>query len=142
MGEYLAWTELVRYAVHWATGNDPCATKAVARSKDRWATQLPAIIAGWVELCKAAYAAGWTKTPTDGITASRALEIIEADPGTHAQFKTLLVESSRDGKLPTPQRLGNDLGKVRGKVHQGQLLDALQHAGVNLWIVLPARPRS
>ena len=138
MGEYLAWTGLVRNAVFWATGADPCATKEVARTKDKWATQLEAILAGWVELCKAAHEAGGTKAPTDGITASRALEIIEVDPGRHAQFRTLLVESSRDGKLPSPQRLGNDLGKIRGKVHRGHLLDAVVCGGVNLWTVTPA----
>ena len=50
LGEYAAWSALVRHAVHWATGLEPCATRELARSCDRLAQSLPALLVGWHRL--------------------------------------------------------------------------------------------
>jgi hypothetical protein len=125
------WANLVRRAVHWATGHDPLATKSEAKSADKAAIQLPALIEGWGQLCASA--------STEGLTSSQAIKILEDNPHDHTALRTILVELTRDGKLPSPQKLGNYLGGVRGRPHAGRAIGTILIHGINHWTVLQVR---
>ena len=133
MGGFEGWTNLVRRAVHWATGHDPLATKSEAKSADRTAVTLPALIEGWDRLCREAQA--------NSLSTTEALKALESNPGAHETLRTVLTESTKDGKLPSPQALGNTLGKVRGRPVAGRSLERTEAYGVNRWFVKgPASP--
>ena len=127
MGGFEAWGGLVRRAVHWATGFDPCATKSEAKAVDKTATSLPALIEGWAQLCRSAGA--------DGLSTAQAIQVLEDHPGDHELLRAVLTESTRDGKLPSPQGLGNSLGKVRGRPVAGRSLDRVEVHGIYRWFV-------
>ena len=112
MGGFEAWANLVRRAVHWVSDHDPCATKSEAKAADRTATQLPALIEGWAALCRSVGA--------EALSTAQALQALEESPGVHADLRTLLAESTKDGRLPSPQGLGNMLGRVRGRPVAGR----------------------
>jgi hypothetical protein len=127
MGGFEGWSDLVRRAVHWASGCDPCATKAEAKSTDKTASQLPGLIEGWARLCRSAGA--------DSLSVAQALKLLENHPSEHELLYALLTESTRDGRLPTPNSLGNLLGKIRGRTHSGRSLERTESYGVNQWFV-------
>jgi putative DNA primase/helicase len=132
LGEYAAWSALVRHAVHWATGLDPCATRELARSCDRLAQSLPALLVGWHRLCAA--------EGKSGLTTSEAIDALTANPQGHAALHAILAEQSRDGKLPPPQKLGNYLGRIRGRVCKGWAIKAKTVHGANSWTVTKIDP--
>jgi hypothetical protein len=76
----------VRRAVHWVMGHDPLATKGEAKSADKTATQLPALIEGWARLCQASGA--------DGLSTAQAIKVLENHPGDHELVRALLTEST------------------------------------------------
>ena len=121
------WDALVRHATYWATGYDPHATKGSAKTTDKTTLQLPDLIEGWAVLCRAA--------GKEGLTSGQAIRELEKDPADHESLRALLTESTRDGKLPSPQQLGNLLGKVRGRVVKGRSLNTSVYEGTNLWFV-------
>jgi hypothetical protein len=127
MGGFEAWANLVRRAVHWVMGHDPLATKGEAKSADKTATQLPALIEGWAQLCQACGAGG--------LSTAQAIKVLENHPGDHELLRALLTESTRDGRLPSPQGLGNLLGKVRGRPVAGRSLDRVEVHGISHWFV-------
>jgi hypothetical protein len=121
------WDALVRHATYWATGYDPQATKGSAKTTDKTTLQLPDLIEGWAVLCRAA--------GKEGLTSGQAVRELEKDAAAHESLRALLTESTRDGKLPSPQQLGNLLGKVRGRVVKGRSLNTSVYEGTNLWFV-------
>ena len=127
MGGFEAWVNLVRRAVHWVSDHDPCATKSEAKAADRTATQLPALIEGWAALCRSVGA--------EALSTAQALKALEESPGVHADLRTLLAESTKDGRLPSPQGLGNMLGRVRGRPVAGRALDRTEIHGLYHWFV-------
>ena len=127
MGGFEAWVNLVRRAVHWVSDHDPCATKSEAKAADRTATQLPALIEGWAALCRSVGA--------EALSTAQALKALEESPGVHADLRTLLAESTKDGRQPSPQGLGNMLGRVRGRPVAGRALDRTEIHGLYHWFV-------
>ena len=121
------WANLVRRAIHWTTDHDPLATKAEAKSADKTATTLPALIEGWDRLCREAQA--------NSLSTTEALKALEGNPGTHEALRAVLTEATKDGKLPSPQALGNTLGRVRGRPVAGRSLERTEAYGVNRWFV-------
>ncbi|HMB05844.1 MAG TPA: hypothetical protein VKP69_19170, partial [Isosphaeraceae bacterium] len=99
-----AWERVVRRAVHWAIGVDPCQTREEIRAADDIASQLPALIEGWAQLCESEGEAG--------LTCATALRVLDAEFCPHTSLRGLLVEWSKDGKLPSPRTLGNHLNKI------------------------------
>jgi hypothetical protein len=127
MGGFEAWTATVRRAVHWATGYDPCTTRTEARTVDKLATILPALIDGWAALCAA--------EGKSGLTATQALRALESKPAGTDTLHAILVESTKDGHLPSPQALGILFGLVRGRPVAGRALDTSTVRGVTRWKV-------
>jgi hypothetical protein len=126
MGGFEAWANLVRRAVHWVTGHDPLATKAEAKSADKMAVLKPVLIAGWAALCQS--------EGKDSLSTAQAIKVLENHPGDHELLRTTLTETTKDGKLPSPNSLGNLLGKVRGQPVEGRYLERVK-SGVGQWFV-------
>jgi hypothetical protein len=61
-------------------------------------------------------------------------KILGDRPEEHAALHTILTESTKDGKLPSPNVLGNLLGKVRGQPVEGRYLER-DKSGINHWFV-------
>ena len=49
--DFPAWARLIRNAIHWATGFDPCATRAEARADDDSAHELAHLMTQWQVVC-------------------------------------------------------------------------------------------
>jgi hypothetical protein len=108
-GSYDAWSAVVRQAVHWATGEDPCATRAAITPESRGdLATLAAVLEGWAEL---------PGGRQGGLTARKALELVGQAPALHAPLREALAEWARDGAdLPDARTLGNRLRAARGRV--------------------------
>ena len=128
--DYPAWCGLIRNAVEWATGVDPCESRKELIASDEETNTSRALIAGWKALCEAE---GKTS-----LSSAAAVEIIDADKGRHAALKAILASWSKDGKLPSPQSIGNRLNKIRGRNIDGQMLDHSYSSGIREWFVRPA----
>jgi hypothetical protein len=67
LGNFEAWSAVVRQAVHWITGHDPCAARATILPESRGdVAALAAVLDGWSRLPGA---------QGDGMTAKRALAL-------------------------------------------------------------------
>jgi hypothetical protein len=110
--DFPAWCGLIRNAIHWATGCDPCATRAEARADDDSAHELAQLMTQWRVVC-----AGEGK---DAMTTGEMLKAVKPDPATktsrYEAMHEVLVGMSRNEDLPSGERLGLRLKKYRGKV--------------------------
>jgi hypothetical protein len=127
------WANLVRHAVHWATGHDPLATKGEAKTTDKMEQIIPILIDGVATLCSVA--------KNEELTSGGILAALEADPAQLGTLRGILTEMTKDGRLPSPQQLGNLLGKARGRVRNGRTID-LKPWGYGLWFVREIKPTS
>ena len=132
--DYVAWSDLVRQAVRWSSGLDPCVGQAELRTLDPERNAQAAIIAGWAELpgCLANEGAA-----PDGMSVSQALEALKgADGSRYGALRDAL--DAEFGGLPSPKRLGKKLAEMRGRNHGGQAMTARSHKSGNLWYVTPS----
>src|SRR5262249_31348936 len=99
--DYPAWSKLIRGAVHWVSGVDPCETKQERISEDAASQQLAGLLTGWESLCESANKTG------SGMTAAEAIRWLSENPTLHEELRSILMEWSRDGQLPGPRIVGN-----------------------------------
>ncbi len=126
--DYPAWCGVVRQAVVWAIGIDPCCTRREAIADDPEANQLRAVIAGWAELPRGHL----------GLTAAEAVKILK-NPDNQNLFTMLrdaLQEWSREGDLPSPRSIGKRLKELKGRVVDGKVLRSKQYQGTQSWSVV------
>src|SRR5262249_39567252 len=88
LGSYESWSDVVRSAVFWATGVDPCGAREDLRATDDGAGNGAAAVAGWAELPGG-------KGP--GLTAAQALKELAAAPKSYEQLREALMAWSRNG---------------------------------------------
>jgi hypothetical protein len=129
-GSYEAWSDLIRQAVYWITGTDPCSTRRRLREADPALVALGGILRGWTEL---------PQGQLSGVTVAEALRCLK-NPRCQKQFQTLrdaLLAWSKDDELPGPRVIGNSLSAHRGQVVDGYRLEAcgLEHS-VQRWRVI------
>jgi putative DNA primase/helicase len=143
--DFTAWCRVVRHAVHWATGFDPAATREEARENDQDSLELAILIGGIEVLCRAVGRNRLTaneivkevKRLADRFGDSSAYSHVSVeDVHSIERFRDAIVEWSPKGEVPTPQRLGIRLNKLKGRVCGGRLLvsvpdrDHIAHWGV------------
>ena len=51
--DYPAWCGLIRGAVFWATGQDPCESRKLLVANDEESNLARGVVAGWKSLCEA-----------------------------------------------------------------------------------------
>ncbi|MBV8381140.1 MAG: hypothetical protein JOZ63_00955, partial [Planctomycetaceae bacterium] len=136
--DYPAWSGLIRNAVSWATGIDPCATREAIDDSDGDANELKRLVVAWEDLCD--------REKKDAISAADALKAIRPDPATkcsrYDELFDLFTGMSKSGALPTSKVLGKILGKYRGRVVGTEtgpksLREITLHGNVS-WFVRPA----
>jgi hypothetical protein len=127
--DYPAWCGLIRNAVHWATGVDPCAARATIVQNDEDSTQLRGLLDGWEALCR--------ECVETALTCAEALEVLESDPNCHLELRWILLNWSKDGRLPSPRVVGNHMNKFRGRVVAGKMLQFSEQKGSRAWFVKP-----
>jgi hypothetical protein len=129
--DYPAWCGLVRNAVKWTTGVDPCEGRTELVANDEETNTAKGLITGWKALCQAQNKAA--------LTVAAALDALESDKiGVHADLRAIFCAWSKDGKLPSSQSIGNRLNKIRGRNIDGNCLDCGFSAGIREWFVRPA----
>jgi hypothetical protein len=102
---YGAWSSLVRNAVNWVKGSDPCANRDELRAADAKIDEAHAVITGWAELPGSDH----------GLTAAEALDIVAGNPAGFRILHEVFSGWSRSG-LPGSRAIGNRVKKYRGRV--------------------------
>jgi hypothetical protein len=125
-GSFEAWSDVVRSAVAWATGIDPCETRKGLRDSDPEVAARTALIRGWSEL-----PGGF-----DGLTAAQAIALIQEAKG-EALRDVLLVDG---GNRNSPIALGKRLKAIKDRVVDGMALRAnTNRSGCQVWRVEKVR---
>jgi len=127
MGSYEAWSRVVRDAVYWAIGCDPCSTRKRLESSDPEAMARAAVIDGWLELPH-----GRT-----GTTAASALKLVRDQPDRYEKLHDAFMEWSRNDVLPSARSLGMRLKALKGRVIDGKFFVSTEDRGTQLWRVIP-----
>ena len=127
-GSFEEWSDLVRQAIVWVGLPDPGETREeLARSADREATALRAVIAGWPEIDPEGM----------GLTAAKLIERLDKSPENYDILRSAVLELCPvpAGKLPSPRSLGNKLRHLRGRVVGGKSIDNRDQHGTAVWFV-------
>ncbi len=127
-GSFEEWSELVRQALVWAGMADPGESREeLARSSDREAAALRALIQGWAEF----------DTEGTGYTAAKLLERLEKAPDDYDLLRNAILDlcPAPTGKLPSSRSLGNKLRHARGRVVGGKAIDSRDQHGTQVWFV-------
>jgi hypothetical protein len=127
--DYPAWCGLIRNAVHWATGIDPCEPRHTLIANDEEATVFRALVAGWEKLCE---------LHNGPMTAAAALKAIEQAPAGIVELEALrdvLLSWSKDGGLPSARTVGNRLKAIKGRIAGGKALRSEIYNGNTRWLV-------
>jgi hypothetical protein len=135
--DYPAWCRVVRGAVHWATGYDPCQPRAGLRETDPEAAARAALVNGWAEIT-AILGPLTTATAIDTLANTAAGE--HRPPEQFGTLRRALMEISRDGSLPSPKALSRALSAIRGRVIAGKIVEAKPYKGTMEWSVRDAKP--
>jgi hypothetical protein len=117
-GSYDRWSGLIRAAIVWAIGVDPCETREAVRQRDTERAVLEALVEGWAEL------PGGTTT---GLTVAEVLRFLD-DPMHKHEWTTLrsaLLEWSGTDKLPGAGKIGRKLRSFREQIANGKTLQQL-----------------
>jgi hypothetical protein len=131
-GSYEAWSDLIRSAIVWATGIDPCASRDDLRAADDAAESGAAVVLGWTELPY-----GTSK----GHTASEALKLLREHPEKLDTLRQAVMSWSKNDELPSQKSVGNRLKALRGRVFGGNHLVSTPYQGTQVWVVRPTDPR-
>lgn len=126
IGSFESWCEVVRSAVVWATGVDPCKTRDELRAHD------PETIA------RAALVEAWSELPGNqhGLAIADVLRLIKADRDRYLKLVDVLMEWSRNDDLPSAKAIGQRLLFMRGKVFNGRCFQSTQFDGTQVWKVV------
>jgi hypothetical protein len=128
LGSFDEWSDVVRSAVVWVIGADPCEAREDLRAADDTATNAAGIIEGWYEL---------TSTPDvdKKLTAAQALKLLRDHPTAYGTLREAIMSWSRNDELPSQRAVGIRLNTMRGKVVGGKYMHGDQLKGTWLWSV-------
>src|SRR5262249_13203533 len=113
--DYPAWCGLVRNAVAWCTGFDPCKARAELIASDEETIQRQALLDGLEALCRSL---GKTR-----LTVREMLDEVLDQPIAHKDLHGLFVEWGKDGKPATAKAIGRQLLKIRRRSIAGKCFD-------------------
>lgn len=126
LGSFESWSDVVRSALAWATGIDPCGTRKELTATDSETNIRTALIEGWHQL-------DWEGS---GKTATQALQMIRENPNGYATLYTVAMEISRTENLPSPVSLSRRLRQIKGRVVNGKYLTSTPYQGTMVWKVV------
>ena len=126
--DYPAWSGLVRNAVNWATGMDPCESRTELIADDEETNTARGLLAAWKSLCAA-------EANDNPLSAAESVAILERNKDHHPELRGIFSAWSKDGKLPPTRVIGNRFNKLRGRNIDGSKLDCSFSAGIRKWFV-------
>lgn len=118
--DYPAWAGLIRNAVHWVTGADPCSPRRALRESDPETNARFALVHGWAELPGA----------ERGLTVAEAVKLLTDNPADFRLLRDTLLERSRKDELPSRGSIGMLLKATKGRVVEGLAIQSVD-AGLN-----------
>ncbi len=129
-GSFESWSRIVRDAIHWATGTDPCATRRGLIAADPESLERTAILEGWEQI------PGQEK----GLTVADAIRLLLKDEQKVTPEFTRLHDvfmnwARTPGALPSPQAIGKKLKAIKGRVCGGKKLESEPYQGTQKWRV-------
>jgi hypothetical protein len=125
LGSFESWSRVVRSAVYWATGLDPCKTREELRATDPESLARTALVEGWLDL----------PDGRTGITAATALKLVKENPLFYETVRGVFMEWSKNDDLPNSRSVGNRLKALKGRVINGKRLLSSEDRGILLWRV-------
>jgi hypothetical protein len=126
--DYPAWCGLIRNAVKWATGADPCESRTELVADDEDTNIAKGLMTAWDALCLA-------EAKGNALSTAEALATLEKDRDRHPELRAILSGWSKDGKLPPTRVIGNRFNKIRGRNIDGSKLDCSFSGGIRKWFV-------
>jgi primase-polymerase (primpol)-like protein len=127
LGSFEQWDRIVRGAVLYAYGIDPCHTRRAA------ADEAPA------RLTRLALLEGWKELPgglLSGVTAAKAVKFVEENKDLYDTLRNALLQHGRDGKLAQSRSLGHIIKGMKGNTIEGmKFVEAGKEHGTVLWKV-------
>jgi hypothetical protein len=130
LGSYESWSAVVRNAIFWTLGLDPCATREGMKSSDPEAIGRIALVNGWGELPNG--------ENSIGVTASEALSILKEDKNKYDTLRDVVMGFSRNGDLPSARSLGMRLNAIRGRIIDGKRFQSKEaERGKLAWFIEP-----
>ena len=123
--DFVAWSDLVRSCVFWATEIDPWDNHEDLRKADANLSNYMAVIEGWQEVVG----------QDDGITAAKMLQILKDNPTQYETLRTALMEWSRTDSLPTPRQIGMRLKGMKDRIFQGRYMHSRSEKSLQYWSV-------
>lgn len=130
--DFPEWSGLVRSAVKWATGLDPCAGRKVMIADDEETNAHRAVIEGWAEACKGL---GQTRA-----TVADAMKEIALGLPSYSGIEAVFRSWSKDGSLPSPKAVGTRLKAYKGRPIDGKAFKSTPLSGTMLWEVIILKP--
>ncbi len=125
-GSFESWSEVVRSAVFWATGLDPCAPRKELQADDPESNARTALVEAWSEL----------PNSDRGVTVPEALRLLKDQPEKLSALHDCLMEWSYNGDLPSPRSIGKRLKQLKGRVINGKtLVSSPDRKGFQMWRV-------
>jgi hypothetical protein len=141
LGSFEVWSRWVRDALIWLGEPDPCKTMERIRIEDPRLQELAAVLGYWKIAIgeRPVTVKELIDTVTDRYVPScRGVDLNESD-FMHPNFREALLVVAGDGGYINSRRLGNWLGKNKGKVAGHlRLVPATMQRGENRWKVEPA----
>ncbi|HEX6987149.1 MAG TPA: hypothetical protein VF170_17350, partial [Planctomycetaceae bacterium] len=130
-GSFAGWSGVVRQCLVWLGLPDPALTRTeLVERSDRTAGALAGVVAGLASF----------DPEGEGVTANELVRRLEAEPDRHEGLRSALLDlcDAAAGRLPSPRRIGNQLGHLRNRVVGGRCLDYRTSSGARRWFVRAA----
>jgi hypothetical protein len=128
--DYPDWCRVVRDALAWCTGGDPCKARAELVASDEEMAQRRLLVAGFEELMK--------HRERDHFTVAEMVKQVTdrfiPDPLLHSLF----MDWGQDGKMATAKAIGKQLSKVRRRPIDGKCFDRTDTA-IRQWFLRLAK---
>jgi hypothetical protein len=131
--DFVAWSGLIRNAVHWSTGIDPCADHHELADSNPERGQSAALVEAWYEL-----QVGLNRK---GFTVAEMLRVLgeDKDGSEYHPLRDALAELSsrtKPGELPSPGKIGMKIQAIRGQVFGNKRFVRLgDHNRAKVWRV-------
>jgi putative DNA primase/helicase len=136
--DFPEWSNLIRQAVYFATGVDPCGSRPRLAADDETSSERERIVGAWADLCTAL-------DQPDGLTTSEAAGALDdfRKEGRHPELLNAFAHFARRGAhLPNSKDLGYLLKRHRkAPTSQGRLESGDTRKGQQRWVVHSPAPR-
>jgi putative DNA primase/helicase len=131
LGSFEDWSDVVRSAINWATGIDPCGTRYEFASTDADTNVRVALIHAWEQEID---------PENRGVTAAEALNQLRLSLSpnsiaTYPRFHAVVQEISRTDALPNAKSLGRKIGTMKGRIVEGKYFYGWPDHGTMRWQV-------